>query len=177
MSNPLAPKAFRAKRKLFWLFAGVALVLDQLSKHFLWHAPGDGPPRTAIIPGLLNIVSHPGNTGGALGLPGNPLIYAIAAVVGLGLISYFFFTTDAAHGTTHAALGLLAGGAVGNLADRLMFGFVRDFIDLHWRDVYHWHTFNLADSAICVGVFIIACSALFCSGPAPDAEGNTDAPE
>ncbi len=55
-------------------------------------------------------------------------------------------------------LGLLLGGAIGNLYDRLLFGSVRDFIDLYFGS-YHWHTFNIADAAICVGCgFVILFS-------------------
>ncbi len=55
---------------------------------------------------------------------------------------------------TALALGLIFGGAVGNLLDRVRFGAVVDFFDFHWRD-YHWWTFNLADSGITVGVGIL----------------------
>jgi len=53
------------------------------------------------------------------------------------------------------ALGLIFGGAMGNLLDRARFGAVVDFIDLHWRG-FHWPAFNLADSAITIGVAILA---------------------
>jgi signal peptidase II len=55
---------------------------------------------------------------------------------------------------TAAALGLIFGGAVGNLLDRVRFGAVVDFLDFHWRG-YHWPAFNLADSGITVGVGVL----------------------
>ena len=60
---------------------------------------------------------------------------------------------------TRLALGLIFGGAVGNLIDRARFGAVVDFLDFYWRD-YHWPAFNVADSAITVGVALLALSML-----------------
>ena len=53
------------------------------------------------------------------------------------------------------ALGFILGGALGNLYDRLRFGYVVDFLELYFRD-YHWPSFNIADSAISIGVFLLA---------------------
>jgi signal peptidase II len=59
------------------------------------------------------------------------------------------------------ALGLVFGGAAGNLLDRWRFGAVVDFVDVHWREVYHWPAFNVADSAISVGVVLLAAQLAF----------------
>jgi signal peptidase II len=69
------------------------------------------------------------------------------------------------------SFGLILGGAIGNLIDRVRMGHVIDFIDAHWREVYHWPTFNLADSAICVGIAL-----LFIAGLMPGAQ-RAQAPE
>ena len=61
---------------------------------------------------------------------------------------------SASDAVTAAAAGLIAGGAIGNLVDRLRFGAVTDFIDLHWGAA-HWPTFNLADAAIVCGVALL----------------------
>jgi signal peptidase II len=66
---------------------------------------------------------------------------------------------------TAAAAGLLVGGASGNLIDRLRFGAVTDFIDLHWGDA-HWPTFNLADAAIVCGVGLLLLTARGVKEPA-----------
>ena len=58
-----------------------------------------------------------------------------------------------------AAIGLVIGGAAGNVIDRFRFGAVADFLDLHWGD-YHWPAFNLADAAISVGVVVLLMDAL-----------------
>lgn len=57
------------------------------------------------------------------------------------------------------SLSLIIGGAVGNLADRIRFGYVIDFIDVHYRD-WHWPAFNLADSAIVIGVILLLLDSL-----------------
>jgi signal peptidase II len=62
--------------------------------------------------------------------------------------------------TGRVALGLVFGGAAGNLLDRWRVGAVVDFIDVHWRD-YHWPAFNVADSAITVGVVLLAVGLAF----------------
>src|SRR5574344_2077114 len=59
-----------------------------------------------------------------------------------------------------AALGLIVGGALGNVADRVRFGAVMDFIDFHYADL-HWPAFNLADSFICVGACLLIFMELF----------------
>lgn len=53
------------------------------------------------------------------------------------------------------SLGLIIGGAIGNIVDRILYSAVVDFIQLHWYE-YYWPSFNIADSAICLGVFILA---------------------
>ena len=58
------------------------------------------------------------------------------------------------------ALGLIVGGALGNVADRLRLGAVYDFLDFHYA-AYHWPAFNLADTFICIGAFLIILHAIF----------------
>jgi signal peptidase II len=65
-------------------------------------------------------------------------------------------------------LGLVLGGAIGNLIDRLLLGHVTDFIDVHWDEVYHFPTFNVGDSAICVGMGLLIWLSL--TAPRPDEE-------
>ena len=61
---------------------------------------------------------------------------------------------------TQSSLTLILGGALGNLYDRFRFGYVIDFLDFYWRN-HHWPAFNIADSAICVGVAILIGETLF----------------
>ncbi len=69
-----------------------------------------------------------------------------------------------------AGLGLVLGGALGNLADRLRFRAVVDFLDFYWGD-WHWPAFNVADTAICIGAFL-ACLVIW-RNPPEEARGGT----
>ncbi len=86
------------------------------------------------------------------------LFTILAAVVTVVLITWLF-RLQAKEKLTAAALGLIIGGAVGNLIDRIMNGYVVDFIDVYYRD-WHWPAFNLADSAITGGVILLLLDAL-----------------
>jgi signal peptidase II len=148
-------------RRLFWFLAPVTFLVDQVTKLLLWSPPAAGRRPLVLVPQLLSIISHPGNVRGALGLgPEGRYVYAAAAVIGLAVVALFLLTTPPANRRAHAALGLLAGGAMGNLLDRLALGFVRDFIDLYWQ-AHHWHTFNVADAAICVGFAVLVYDSFF----------------
>ncbi len=165
---------FESRRKLFWLIAAFVVALDQLTKLWLWRPPFSADRPLVLIPGLLQLISHPGNTKGALGFgPSNPMFYVVPALLGLVVMVYFLLTTSSGNGLVAAALGLLAGGDVGNLIDRLVLHRVRDFIDLHWHETFHWSTFNVADSAICIGFAVIVIDVLFPRGRAEPAEGET----
>lgn len=92
------------------------------------------------------------------------LFTGLASVVTLVLIVWLF-RLPAREKLTAAALGLIIGGAVGNLVDRVNHGYVVDFIDVYYRD-WHWPAFNLADSAITCGVILLLIDGLFLSGAA-----------
>ena len=86
----------------------------------------------------------------ALGLIGVSLIISLALLIWLAL----------SHSKLHSfAIGLIVGGAVGNVIDRVRFGAVADFIDFHWNDM-HWPAFNMADSAIVIGAFLLTVSLM-----------------
>jgi signal peptidase II len=80
-------------------------------------------------------------------------VLSVAALVVLARVALKILPTHGWPGTV--AVGLIFGGAVGNLIDRLRWGAVVDFVDVHWRG-YHWPAFNVADSAITVGVALLA---------------------
>jgi len=140
---------------LFLLIAASVVAIDQTSK--LWirsHLPlGESLPES----GFLRL-THVQNTGSAFGLFANQaFLLALVAIVGLLMILLFYryLSEHSILGTL--ALGLVFGGAVGNLIDRLRFGYVTDFIDVRlWHD-FHWPAFNVADSALTVGAIALAC--------------------
>ena len=106
------------------------------------------------------------NTGAAFGFlaTANPsfrvpffLVVPIVAMVVLGFL-YRDLPKDAKWRAT--ALGLVSGGAIGNLIDRVRLGYVVDFLDFHYQSVYYFPAFNIADAAICAGVTILLLSTL-----------------
>ena len=143
-----------AYRRL-WLVGILVFVLDQLTKH--WIRTGlpfgsYGPMGRPVIPGFFNLV-HVGNTGAAWSMfAGRSLMLAGLAGATLLFIHLFRRQLGLRHAFAQMAFGLLCGGIVGNLVDRIVHGHVIDFIDLHFGG-YIYPTFNVADSAICIGVF------------------------
>lgn len=79
------------------------------------------------------------------------LLIALSFAIVIGFAIWMFRTDNSAH---HWGIGLVIGGAIGNVIDRFRFGAVFDFLDLHILG-WHWPAFNIADSAICVGVIIL----------------------
>jgi signal peptidase II len=98
------------------------------------------------------------------------LFTGLALVVTLVLIVWLL-RLPAREKLTAAALGLIIGGAVGNLIDRIMHGYVVDFIDVYYRN-WHWPAFNLADSAITGGVILLLIDGLFLSASRSPTAGN-----
>jgi len=141
---------------LTWI-AGIIVVLDQATKALIT----GGMPLYQSIPvirGVFNI-THIHNPGGAFGfLAGqNPtirsIVFIIASFFALGLILYFFKNTPRTHRFLSVGFALIFGGAIGNLIDRIRMGSVVDFLDFFIGE-YHWPAFNVADSAISVGIAI-----------------------
>lgn len=134
------------------LVAAVVLAADQLSKALVFATLGPNSNGGAIelVPGLLWLL-YVENTGAAFGLlqGRNPVLALVALVIVL-VLALWFRALAATTAWGALALGLQIGGALGNVVDRLRHGFVIDFID-----VPYWPTFNLADSAITVGVAIL----------------------
>ncbi|MCF8025858.1 MAG: signal peptidase II [Desulfobacteraceae bacterium] len=122
-----------------------------------------------VIPGFLDIV-HYRNPGGAFGIFASnggffmALAFLAITIGALCLILYLYSRTPREKPLFAAALALVFGGAAGNLIDRLRFGNVVDFIDVYVSD-YHWPAFNLADSAITIGMIIFAGYVIFKKAP------------
>lgn len=143
--------------------AAVVLVLDQATKAWVLRVLPGAPPLT-VIPGFFNL-TFSRNTGGVFGLLagapsfGRRAFFVAATAVAIGVIVVFLRRWGHESRLLNVALSLVAGGAVGNLVDRLRFGSVVDFIDWHWRD-HHWYTFNVADSAITSGAVLLIVQSL-----------------
>lgn len=142
----------------FFLAALGVVVADQLTKLGIRSYPED---LTIFQAGFFRII-HTHNTGAAFGIfQGQSFALAILAIVGASLLLVYalvirhrFSPLDNLLAWT--ALGLVLGGIIGNLIDRLRFGGVTDFISIGW-----WPAFNIADSAAVVGAILFVCSLLF----------------
>ena len=139
----------RRKIALSLLVAALAVVLDQASKAWV----RANSLQIELLPGFLDFISVPPNYGAAFGLLANQTSLLIAVtitclIVVLLLLRYLAPATI----LSIVSIGLILGGAIGNLIDRIRFGYVTDFIDIHLGDLFHWYTFNLADAAIVVGI-------------------------
>jgi signal peptidase II len=139
-----------------WLFAVVFFVLDQVTKQMIanrlpFGSYGPGA-HIEIFPGFLNLV-HVGNTGAAWSMFSGKSLW-LALLAALTLVAMFFWrhALGLRHPVAQPAFGLLVSGILGNLIDRVVHGHVIDFLDFHFGS-YTYPTFNVADSAICVGVF------------------------
>jgi signal peptidase II len=153
----------RALRAPALLLAALVVLLDQLAKWWIL-AEVMNPPRELAVNDVFSLVLA-WNRGISFSLfrsdsPAGPYLWAgLAAAVAIGLAWWLGRVNRSLPAT---AIGLVIGGAIGNAIDRLRFGAVVDFLDLHWGS-YHWPAFNLADSAITVGVALLLVDGLLTS--------------
>jgi signal peptidase II len=150
--------------KLRLLFiALVVLVADQWTK-WLAEVWLTGRPPVVVVPGLVDLIFVT-NTGVAFGLfPSDgrlfgTLLLTALGLAALGVVSIYYLRTGDEQRLLLASLTMVMGGAVGNLIDRIMKGSVTDFIDVY-VGTYHWPTFNVADSAISIGIALMAFETL-----------------
>lgn len=140
------------------ILAGLIVVADQFTKWWVMVEVMQ-PPRVIEVLPSLNIVMA-WNTGVSFSMlrdTGPWLLAGLAIAVSLGLLAWLVRLAEPlpAYG-----IGLVVGGAIGNVIDRFRFGAVFDFIDFYVGD-WHWPAFNLADSAISIGVALLLFDGLF----------------
>ncbi len=136
---------------LILILISVVAVLDQSTKWFVVRHLDLGT-GLIIVPGFLDL-RHVRNTGAAWGMFGDTNAWLVLFSVGILLCLVFFrrrFLGNASR-LQRIAMALIIGGIVGNVLDRMRYGYVVDFLDCHWQN-HHFPTFNIADSAICSGV-------------------------
>jgi signal peptidase II len=133
----------------------LVLLADQAVKALVSDKLKNG--RVVEVLGGFVRLDYTFNTGAAFGIfrTGGVVFAAVAVGVSAGIVIYYRRVATSPL-ILRAALGLILGGALGNLLDRIRLGYVVDFIDLRW-----WPVFNLADSAIVVGVCLLVLHALF----------------
>jgi signal peptidase II len=141
------------------LIATTIVVADQIAKQWIWRllGPVEGTSRTLLDPWLsLTLVK---NTGVAFGLfQGIPHFFTITSIlISMGAIYFYRFHLPRSRPWVQLSLGLIVGGAIGNIIDRIRQGYVVDFVHVSWFP----GIFNVADAAITVGVAMLAGYLLF----------------
>jgi len=159
-----APESTKTRNLLFGVSAVISLVLDQWTKVLArTHLKPLGPWKgKVIVPDYFDLC-YSENTGVAFGmfqkLPGGRIWLTLVALAALLLVGYYLVRSHPRQSRLHLALGLVGGGAVGNLLDRIAFGSVTDFIV--WKvGTHEWPAFNVADAALVVGVVLMALDML-----------------
>ena len=146
--------------RVFLYIFGIILVVDQLSKQIMLNLIFD-PPRYVEIWVILNFVPawNSGMSFGLLAEGGLPVRFSLTLLAFL-VSGWFVWMSPRLERSQRYAGAAIAGGAIGNAIDRLRFGQVVDFIDLH-IDAWHWPAFNVADAAITVGAGFWVYNILF----------------
>ncbi len=146
-------------RKLVIFLVTVSVFgLDRWSKWLVQTTLGPFDVKP-VIPGLLNIVNSQ-NSGVAFGLfaesalPYRAALLVAFSIGAIAILAILSWRADRTGRRTALGLALILGGALGNVFDRIRMGSVTDFLDVYLGQV-HWYTFNVADSAICVGAGLL----------------------
>lgn len=148
------------------LIAGI-VILDQVTKMLILRSVPNGTSRV-VIPGFFNL-SHVRNRGAIFGFfsqSGNPVVYValtVASLGALGLVMYYFIKVPAQDRLLKITLSLILGGALGNQVDRILRGYVVDFLEVYVKS-FHWPSFNVADSCITIGAILLVYIFFFRKG-------------
>jgi signal peptidase II len=152
--SKVSPDKYRGRLRLFLTVAALAVILDQLSKLCI----KSNHPQVELLPGFLDLV-YVENTGAIFGLFHNHtevfIALGIAGVIAILVFLRYFFPATTLGVVSFA---LILSGAVGNLIDRIRTyppSFVIDFVSIHWRDLFYWPAFNVADAALTVGILAL----------------------
>ncbi|MBW1893771.1 MAG: signal peptidase II [Deltaproteobacteria bacterium] len=145
------------KYKILIIVSFIVVLFDQVSKAVIVKliTPYSS---VAVIPGVFNI-THIYNPGGAFGFMSGQsllvrtLLFLVVSTIAMGFIFYFYKNTPKTHPILASGFALIFGGAIGNMIDRIRLGTVVDFLDFYIKDL-HWPAFNIADSAISIGMAI-----------------------
>jgi signal peptidase II len=153
---------WRGRHLELWIIA-IVVLLDQATKAVI-RMRFNLYDEVEIIPGLLNF-TRVHNSGAAFGLlnaadlPMKSVLLGIIAAVALGGLAFYAASLPFEHRLTRLGLACIIGGAAGNLIDRVTAGYVVDFVDFYWRGWHFW-AFNVADTAITIGVGLMILDLL-----------------
>ena len=153
-----------AKYRKLACVGGLIIIIDQITKAvILSFIPLYR--SIAVVQGFFSL-THIQNPGGAFGFLSNQsssllnIIFLFVASLAICLVFYFYINTPKKYNLLATGFALIFGGAIGNMIDRIRFGKVVDFLDFYIGD-FHWPAFNVADSAIFVGIVIFLFHLLF----------------
>ncbi|HVE73116.1 MAG TPA: signal peptidase II [Thermoanaerobaculia bacterium] len=146
------------KRVHYLILSAVIILLDIWTKHLVLKSI-QLHEAVSVIPNFFQIV-HVRNDGAAFGLGANasnaivPVLLNVGAIAVFCVVVVYAFRTAVTDRLLQTGLHLILGGAIGNLLDRFRFGYVVDFLDVY-VGTHHWPAFNVADSAICIGIALL----------------------
>jgi signal peptidase II len=162
MATKLKPQAQRFVGSKYMILVAMSfaiIAIDQLTKMMV-HSTFELGQSNKIIEGFFSL-TYVRNTGAAFGILGHAaptfrqLFFLTIPPVAVLIIVMFLYNLPEDERLEIYALSIISGGAIGNYIDRLRFGYVIDFLDFHINNFYTWPAFNVADSAIVVGVGIL----------------------
>ena len=145
--------------RLHFLAITIAIVILDVWTKALVLARIDLHEAIPVIPNFFQLV-HVRNTGAAFGLGADassklvPILLNVGAIAVFCVVVVYALRTAVTDRLLQTGLHLILGGAIGNLLDRFRFGYVVDFLDVYVGN-YHWPAFNVADSAICIGIALL----------------------
>jgi len=158
-----APSRPRLGRGSELLLVACIVALDQAAKALV-RSRLPLHESITVIPGFFDL-THVRNTGAAFGMLNavefayKPAVMIVVALIALAAVGSYALSLPATQRVARYGLALILGGAIGNLIDRATVGYVLDFVDVYWRGVHFW-AFNVADSAITVGVVLMLLDVL-----------------
>jgi signal peptidase II len=145
--------------RLHYVALTIAVIILDIWTKALVLARIDLHEAIPVIPNFFQLV-HVRNTGAAFGLGANaaskfvPILLNVGAIAVFCVVVVYALRTAVTDRLLQTGLHLILGGAIGNLLDRFRFGYVVDFLDVYVGN-YHWPAFNVADSAICIGIALL----------------------
>ncbi len=150
-------------KRIPYLFIALAVIVVDAWTKWMVSTHIDMHDSVTLIPNLFQLV-HVRNTGAAFGIGANAESHIVPVLLNIGAIGVFIvvvayaFRTAVTDRVLQIGLHLILGGAIGNLIDRFRLGYVVDFLDVYvnWGgQTHHWPAFNVADSAICIGIGLL----------------------
>ena len=167
MSSQAPASPLRGELAVMGLTAAAVLVVDQVTKALVVASIGLGQ-QVGVI-GDLVILWHVRNQGAAFSLfQGGQLLFYAVTVLALAMLVYFSRALRGRGSLLHIVLGLILGGTLGNLADRVRLGYVTDFISVGIGNL-RWPTWNVADASLVTGILVLVVYLTFFDRPGSEA--------